>query len=125
MEQENLKYAKRKWHKGNFYLKYTTEKKYLKEGVVSNYLEVEMYVGNRNIVMNCYNPNVILTLNKAYPKEKIKVWFSTESKKYNDKWYTNNTIKHIEIPRVENLEKMKEEYVNNNTLNFDTHSEDF
>lgn len=125
MEGETLKHVKKHWHKGSFYFRDAVEKEYTSKGNLVNYLEVEMYMGDRSIVMNCYNDDIISALTMVVPKEKIKVYFSTESKQYNGKWYTNNTIKHIEVPRLIKIEKMKEEYVGGNGLIFDENHSDF
>jgi hypothetical protein len=125
MEAKNLKHAKKHWYKGNLYFKEMTRKEYTKEDKVIEYVEVEMYMGERTVVMKCYNPNVIETLLRVLPQEKIKVWFSTDSHKHNEKWYTNNTIKHIEVARLLELEKMKDEYSGSNGFDFAANNEDF
>ena len=125
MEQENLKHAKKHWHNGSFYFKDMIHKQYASGGQSIKYSEVEMYISNRSVVMNCYNVDVVNTLLRVDSDEKIKVWFSTESKNHNGRWYTNNTIKYIEVPRLIQMDKMKKEYIGSNGFNFDKNNEDF
>jgi hypothetical protein len=125
MEAENLKHAKKHWYKGNLYFKEMVQRQYVSKGNTVTYMEVEMYISDRKVVMNCYNPEVIDMLVRVFPKEKIKVWFSTESRKHNDRWYTDNTLRFVEVARLVRLEKMKDEYSSSNGFDFKTNNEDF
>jgi hypothetical protein len=126
MEKEKLKHAKKHWYKGSLYFKDAVEKQYTKENSLPiKYLEVEMYIGKRSVVMNCYNSECINLLSSVFPQEKMSVWFSTESHKHNGGWNTYNTIKHIEVSRLLNLEKMRAHYNQGGGFNFEAHNEDF
>jgi hypothetical protein len=125
MEQKNLEHAKKHWYKGSLYFKEMIQKQYVSKGNTVTYMEVEMYISDRKVVMNCYNSEVIDMLIRVLPKEKIKIWFSTESKKHNNKWYTNNTLRLVEVARLVRLEKMKDEYSNSNGFDFKANNEDF
>lgn len=117
-----LKYAKRNWYKGSLYFRETNKIEY---SVDRSYNEVIFYMSDRTIVTQCYNPNVIEVVKKINPKEKVRVWFSAESKNYYGKWYTNLILKHVEVPRLEEIEKQKEKFNTSGGLDFNHFSEEF
>ena len=106
MDSENLKYAKRSWSKDNLRLKETVKVAY---GDDKHLHLVIMKGTNRTVAFNCFNPELIEIILKAKKDEKLKVWFTVESRQYKEKWYTNALIKWIEIPRLEAEKKIKQQ----------------
>jgi len=116
-EKSNLTYAKRNWYKANLRLLSLSESEWKGYDII-------MYIANRKVYFNCYNISAIETMKKVNLQEKVKVWFSAESKEYKGKWYTSLILKHVEVPRLINLEKLKDE-VRSNSFNFNNEENDF
>jgi hypothetical protein len=122
LNDSNIKYAKRKWHKGNMYF-FSAE-----EGVYSQgktYYKVYLYINERKLYLECYNPSVINEVKKLKPQEKVKFWFVAESKEYKGKWYTNLKLKYIESTRLLELHKSKSEVLNGHAFDFGNGSIEF
>lgn len=112
----NISHAKKKWSKANLYLFSVSEASFKGHDVV-------FYMSKRKVHFLCFNPAVLSVLENTLLKEKVKIWFSAESRLYNEKWYTNLVLKHIEVPRLIELEKAKEQ-IRLGTFNFRRRSED-
>jgi hypothetical protein len=123
VENENLKYAKRNWSKDNLRLLSVENDSYNTKDGVRNFHRVIMYVSKRKVAFNCYNPDVVEVLSKTNPQEKVKVWFVCESRKHNGRWYSDLTLKWVEVPRIEEMNKLKTEM--SSGIGVFTQNEDF
>jgi len=119
MSKNDLKYAKKNWYNG--YLRMLSVNK-VEYAQGKSHHEIILYIQERKVMFNCYNPEIIDTLKKVNPQEKIKIWFSAESKEYNKKWYTNLIIKFVEVQRLKEMEKIKEK-IDSNSFVFGTNDE--
>lgn len=122
INKDNVNHAKRHWAKGSFYFLDISTIQY---GYDKKYTQLLMYMSDRKICFKVFNPEVLEVLKQANPKEKLRVWYSVESKLYSGRWYTDLTLKHVEIPRLDNLNKAKEEYETSGGFDFGKHAEDF
>lgn len=120
MKQENLRHAKKHWYKGSFRFR-EVNKVYYKGD--KHFYEVILYISDRQVAFRIYNNELRNYIDKVNAQEKIKVWFSAESKQYNDKWYTNLILKHLECSRLQEIEKTKEDIKTNNGFQFGEHSD--
>ena len=120
--QNNLKYARRNWHKGSMYFLGSEKFFYAKDKFL---LKVWLYINDRKLYLECFNPKVIEEINKINPQEKVKFWFSAESTEHNKRWYTRLILKHIECLRLIELEKSKTEVSSGNAFNFGQGADEF
>ena len=123
MEEERLKYAKKHWSKDNLRLQQIDKINY--SGDKFFHLVI-MYGTNRTVAFNCYNPEVVELISNTKNNEKLKVWFTIESREHNGKWYTNVVLKWAEkaqiktpyFPKKEsNTELFSDIHPNNDFLN--------
>lgn len=75
---------------------------------------VLMFINKRNVMFSCYSSDVMSVIKKTNPQEKIKVWFIINSKKVNNKYYTNALLRWAENPRLLEMEKSKKIELNFN-----------
>ena len=70
-------------------------------------LNYTIFINKRNVMFSCYSSDVMNIIKKTNPQEKIKVWFILNSKKVNNKYYTNALLRWVENPRLIEMEKSK------------------
>jgi hypothetical protein len=119
MSEEILKYKKRNWLK----LKANLYEIGKRNGY---YQDVIFYKGKDFIKFGCH-VDIAKELEKHKLSTKFNLWFTTTSKMYNEKWYTNNTLLHVElyVPREKQIIQEHEIKTGINKMFEDKYREDY
>jgi hypothetical protein len=98
------KYVLRNYSKDNLRLLSYTLFEYSQGKTGYNVL---MFLQERQVMFNCFSSEVMNIIKNTNPQEKIKVWFIVNSKKVNNKYYNNISLRWAENPRLIEIEKIK------------------